>query len=481
MKAEGREGKQKHVVMLPLPIPGHINPMVHLSFKLASMGVKVTFVNSEFNKSKIRLPSSEDNEEEKDKLYHNINFLYITDGLPAEHGRTSDLLGLLMAVDASYGRRFEELLCNNIALQDPPITCIVGNTFISHVQEAAHRLGVPYASFWTQSAASYASVLMVAKGYRPPEDSKPSDVLPARMLPGVPATLKLGELNAFLQSYNQEDFMFRLFVAPHDRIAEADYILMNTFEELEEETLEALRQELPKVLAVGPLLPDSFLDEVDDMGPEAGGAGAAAMWAAEEGCLEWLDNQEKESVIYVAFGSMGVLSKEQIEEIAMGLEASKQAFLWVIRVEQEKESERVLPEGFLKRTEGRGLVISWAPQLRVLRHQAVGAFLTHCGWNSTIEGISAGMPLLVWPSCFSDQATNGRCAVDGWRLGLSLERSAAPPGLVERGELQKKVALLMQKGPRGNELRAQASQWRALAVQAHGSSSIGLQRFLCSF
>lgn len=466
MKAQGREaGKQLHVIMLPLPIPGHINPMLHLSFKLASMGVKVTFVNSEFNKSQmISLPSTSSD---------NITFLYIPDSLPPEHGRTSALIDLLMAVDARYGHCFEELLHNELALQDPPITCIVGNTFISHVQEAAHRLGVPYASFWTQSAASYASVLMVAKGYRPPEDSKPSDVLPAGMLPGVPATLKLGELNGFLQSYNQEDFMFRLFVAPQDRIAEADYILMNTFEELEEETLQALRKEHPKMLTVGPLLPEWFFDEGDD---------AAAMWTAQEKdgqrCLEWLDKQEKESVVYVAFGSLGVLSKEQIEELAIGLEASKQTFLWVIRLVQEKGPERVLPEGFVKRTEGRGLVISWAPQLRVLRHQAVGAFLTHCGWNSTIEGISAGVPLLVWPSCFSDQATNGRCIVDGWRVGLSLERSEAPPGLVERGEVQKKVALLMQKGIRGNELRAQARQWRARAVQA---SSIGLQRFMHSF
>eukprot|EP00250_Pteridium_aquilinum_P024630 c2935_g2_i1 orf=48-686(+) len=211
-----------HAVMVPLPLAGHINPMLDLSLKLASQGIKITFINTEFNKSSMKVPQQDF------ELYKQISFLYIPDGLPPEHDR-KDVLGLLMAVDANYGRHFQELLSTHLLLQHPPVTCVVGNTLVSHVQEAADGLGLPYVSFWTQSAASYASVLMVANGYRPPEDSKPSDILPPGMLPGVP-TLKMGELHGFLQSYNLDEFRFKLFVAPFKRIGDAQCILMNTFE-----------------------------------------------------------------------------------------------------------------------------------------------------------------------------------------------------------------------------------------------------------
>ncbi|KAI5059695.1 hypothetical protein GOP47_0026014 [Adiantum capillus-veneris] len=120
---------------------------------------------------------------------------------------------------------------------------------------------------------------------------------------------------------------------------------------------------------------------------------------AQTECLSWLNLQAESSVIYVAFGSLAKLSVEEIQELAVGLEASGSPFLWVIREDAVtmEELPQVLPEGFLERTRGKGMIISWAPQVRVLAHKAVGGFLSHCGWNSTVESLWAGVPLLCCP------------------------------------------------------------------------------------
>eukprot|EP00250_Pteridium_aquilinum_P020725 c24919_g1_i1 orf=154-1671(+) len=499
-------GAQMHVAMLAPPVTGHINPMLHLSLKLASHGVKVTFVNTEYNRSRMKLPfpispatSSMEDDAQLYKLYtHNITFLYIPDGLPLDVPHTADLQQG-MTVDACYGRAFEELM-QSLVQQDPPVTCIICNTFISHVQDAAKRLGLPFVSFWTQSAASYATSLIVAKGNRPPKDALPSDAVACELLaPGVPQ-IKYEEFSLLLQSHEPDSFVFKMLTRPFKHIAEADCILMNTSEELEEEAIGFLTEEGHPVVSVGPLLPESFFgEEVSEDG---------VSWVADEkeqgrSCcpLRWLDKQEVESVIYVSFGSLVSMSEEQIEEIAMGLEASKQAFLWVVRPglvrsglfglpelpEQQAtagaEAELELPKGFLERTAGQGLVIRWAPQLRVLRHKAVGGFLTHCGWNSTLESISAGVPLLGL-SFFSDQGLNCRLAVDKWHVALSLVRAKEPANLVLRAELETKVVELMQ-GASGKALRANAREWRAKAIRSashtDGSSAINLQHFVDRF
>lgn len=167
----GREGKQRHVVVLAMPIAGHINPMLHASLKLASMGLKVTFVNSEYNETHMKLPfltSSASSSTLQADAEQPISFLYIPDGFPPEQDRTSDKLELAIALDASYGPAFAVLL-ESLVLKDPPVTCIICNTFASHVQGAAKRLRIPFISFWSQSAASYATSLLLARGHMAPK------------------------------------------------------------------------------------------------------------------------------------------------------------------------------------------------------------------------------------------------------------------------------------------------------------------------
>jgi hypothetical protein len=184
---------------------------------------------------------------------------------------------------------------------------------------------------------------------------------------------------------------------------ESDGILLNTFVELETRAVRSLRE--------GLCVPGRAMPPVYCIGPLVSGGGGEK----DHECLRWLDSPPDRSVVFLCFGSQGTFSERQLKEIAVGLERSEQRFLWVVHAPGKVDDEKLglgdrrdtlpepdlgvlLPDGFLERTKGRGLVVKcWAPQVDVVRHRAAGAFMTHCGWNSTLEGIVAGLPLLCWP------------------------------------------------------------------------------------
>uniref|UniRef100_A0A0A9GAT4 UDP-glycosyltransferases domain-containing protein n=1 Tax=Arundo donax TaxID=35708 RepID=A0A0A9GAT4_ARUDO len=201
------------------------------------------------------------------------------------------------------------------------------------------------------------------------------------------------------------------------RMQEARGILVNSFESLEPRAARALRDGLcvpgrrtPPAYFVGPLV-------------SAGGD-------KEHACLRWLDAQPDRSVVFLCFGSMGTLPKHQLEEIAIGLESSGQRFLWVVRSPPGAgdDLDALLPAGFQERTKGRGLAVGgWAPQAAVLLHRAAGAFVTHCWWNSTLEGVAAGLPLLCWP-LYAEQRLNKVWVVEEMELGVEIGWGGpAPP------------------------------------------------------
>lgn len=154
------------------------------------------------------------------------------------------------------------------------------------------------------------------------------------------------------------------------------------------------------ILPVGPMLPKAYFS--------TDGSEIPASMARSNQCLAWLNRQPESSVVYVSFGSVAVLSLPQIHELALGLEESGERFLLVLRPPPNPENLPLLPEGFEERTKGRGFVrFGWAPQLYVLSHRALAGFMTHCGWNSTLEAICRGVPMLTWP-IQAEQAMNSR-------------------------------------------------------------------------
>ncbi|KAI5053960.1 hypothetical protein GOP47_0031145, partial [Adiantum capillus-veneris] len=226
-------------------------------------------------------------------------------------------------------------------------------------------------------------------------------------------------------------------------------------------------RDLPQSIVEIPAFAVSLTEDFQKTAGKLAGVQTVGLWAAERECLDWLNTRPDSSVLFVAFGSLANMGGDQVKELAEGLEASGQAFLWVIRTDDTLSN--LLPEGFLDRTKDRGLIISWAPQLEVLSHAAVGGFITHCGWNSLTENLSLrAVPMICWPQ-LAEQRLNKRLVVDKWKVGLELQEEG---GIVKKSELEKMIKELMQ-GEVGRELRTRGLEFKETilsAVQEGGSS-----------
>ncbi|GJN17746.1 hypothetical protein PR202_gb04842 [Eleusine coracana subsp. coracana] len=252
------------------------------------------------------------------------------------------------------------------------------------------------------------------------------------------------------------------------------------FEWLEPRAVKALRD--------GACNPGRLTPPVYCVGPLVAAPAEEARRSERHACLAWLDAQPDRSVVFLCFGSLGAVSAPQLKEIARGMEASGHRFLWVVRnpPDPSKFHERwaepdlaaLLPDGFLERTRDRGLVVpSWAPQVEVLRHSATGAFVTHCGWNSTLEGVAAGVPLLCWPQ-FAEQSLNKVFIVDEMKVGVVME--GYDEEMVRAEEVEAKVRLVMGSGE-GERLRerlAVAKEKAAEALVDGGPSRLAFDEFL---
>lgn len=254
----------------------------------------------------------------------------------------------------------------------------------------------------------------------------------------------------------------------------ADGILINTFKELEPsaiEALEAKQEGRPTIRAVGPLV------QIESK-------------SVPSECLDWLDDQPSSSVVFISFGSGGTLSHDQIIELAFGLEMSEQRFLWVLRCPNDMSANATyfsiqnsgdplayLPQGFLEKTKGRGLVVPmWAPQAQILAHESTGVFLSHCGWNSTLESVVNGVPLIAWP-LYAEQKMNSVMLHEEARAALMIK--VGENGLVGRIEVANVVKALIE-GEEGKEVRSRVKDLMEAAAKDlsdDGSSTKALVEF----
>ncbi|KAL5987357.1 hypothetical protein ACLOJK_038522 [Asimina triloba] len=207
----------------------------------------------------------------------------------------------------------------------------------------------------------------------------------------------------------------------------ADCLLSNSCSDMEQTACDLA----PRVKTIGPLLAGSRLRQFD-----------GNFWQEDTECLRWLDRQPPNSVIYVAFGSFTTFDKRQFQELALGLELCNRSFLWVVRPDLIDASSAAdyFPDGFRARIGDRGQIVGWSPQQKVLAHPSIACFVTHCGWNSTTEGLSNGVPFLCWPY-FSDQKLNLAYICHVWKVGLALEKDG--DGIVSREEMKGKIQALV--------------------------------------
>ncbi|KAK3001195.1 hypothetical protein RJ639_021817 [Escallonia herrerae] len=219
-------------------------------------------------------------------------------------------------------------------------------------------------------------------------------------------------------------------------------IIWNTIDHLEHSSLEQLHQlyNVP-FFSIGPLHKMAL-------------ATSTSLLIEDTDCIEWLDKQAPLSVLYISLGSLATVDKKEIAEMAWGLANSGRPFLWVVRPGSVRDSEsaELLPEGFKEQIRERGHIVKWAPQKEVLAHGAVGGFWSHCGWNSTLESICEGVPLICMPH-FADQNVTARYLCHVWKIGLELEHE------LERGEIEKVVKRLMTD-KEGEELRQRAGDMK---------------------
>lgn len=358
-----------------------------------------------------------------------------------------------------------EVLCS-LSLSST-IRAFILDFFSSSAQSVAAELSIPVYYFFTSNASCLALAFHFSTIHQKTTKSF-KDLETVFDIPGLPPLPSKDMPDPVLIRTSEEYESFLNFSL---NVPKSSGVIVNTFNFINPGALEAISEGLciadgptPPVFCVGPLM-DTNLQTI-----------------AESDCLKWLDNQPKKSVVFLSFGSMGLFSMEQLREIAVGLENSRVRFLWVVRspptesksklyaAQIEADLDTLLPPGFLERTKERGLVVkSWAPQVAVLNHGSVGGFVTHCGWNSVLESVCAGVPMLAWP-LYGEQRLNKLLLVKEWRLALPIE--TAKDGLVSAPEVEKRVRDLMNS-EEGDSVRKRVVEMRecAKAAMSEGGSS----------
>jgi len=277
---------------------------------------------------------------------------------------------------------------------------------------------------------------------------------PVEDVPGL-RNMRFRDFPSFIRTTDPDEYMVGYVLQETGRSAGASAVILNSFDELEGEAVAAMESLglARKVYTLGPL---PLLAREDPPTPRS--SISLSLWKEQEECLRWLDGRDPGSVVYVNFGSITVMTNEQLVEFAWGLANSGRPFLWIIRRDLVKGDTAVLPPEFVESTKGRCLLTNWCEQEAVLRHGAVGVFLMHSRWNSMTESLSAGVPMLCWPF-FAEQQTNRRYACTEWGVGMEVD------GDVRREALEATIREAMA-GDKGREMKRRADEWKEAAIRA---------------
>ncbi|OMP02705.1 UDP-glucuronosyl/UDP-glucosyltransferase [Corchorus capsularis] len=452
-----------HAVCIPYPAQGHINPILKLAKFLHHKGFHITFVHTDYNYKRLlrsRGPNSLDG-------LPDFQFKAIPDGLPpTDADSTQYIPSLCDSTSKTCLVPFRDLLhkLNHVATQPsstvPPVSCIVSDGAMSFTVEAAQEFEIPIVHFWTPSACGFLCYVLspniVERGLTPVKDANfMTNGYLDQVLDWVPGmkNIRFGDLPSFFRTMDPNDKMFNYLLKEIENTKKASAIVLNTFDSLEQDVLDALSSMLPPVYSIGPL--HLLADRVQD--DELGNIGSN-LWKEETECIEWLNSKEPNSVVYVNYGSITVMSPEQLIEFAWGLANTQKHFLWIIRPDLVAGETAILPPEFVSETKNRGMLASWCPQEQVLKQPSIGVFLSHMGWNSTLESLCCGVPMICWPF-FAEQQLNCLFACREWGVGLEIDTD------VKRDKVEKLVREVLG-GEKGVEMKAKAMEWKKKAEEA---------------
>ncbi|OMO82905.1 UDP-glucuronosyl/UDP-glucosyltransferase [Corchorus capsularis] len=441
------EPNVSHIVAMPYPGRGHINPLMNLCKVLVSKSdnILVTFVVTEEWLGFI------DSEPKHDK----ISLCYIPNVVPSELVRASNMVAFLEAVWTKMEAPFEQLLDE----LDPPVTLIMADTHLFWTVSVGNRKKIPVASFWPMSVSMFSVFhhfhLFQANGHFPVDllDNKNERV---DYIPGVSSTrlLDIPGFNGGIYPVIMKEILCCI-----SSVQKSQYLLFPSIYELESQSIDALKQEFSiPIYPVGPAIPYIKPGDKSCSSPKSG-------------FLQWLDRQPRNSVLYVSLGSFLSVSSAQMDEIAAALQDSGVRFLLVAREEASRLKDCC--------GDHKGLVVPWCDQMKVLCHRSIGGFWSHCGWNSVREGVFAGIPFLTFP-LFADQNLNSKIIVEDWKIGWRVNFKSE--NLVTREEISKLVQKFMDlENDEGKEMRQRAKELQEKclhAMERNGSSETNINSFI---
>ncbi|KAI5670039.1 hypothetical protein M9H77_19892 [Catharanthus roseus] len=457
-----------HILAFPFPAKGHINPLLHLCNRLASKGFKITLITTVSTLKSVKTSKA-----------NGIDIESIPDGIPQEQNH--QIITVMEMNMELYFKQFKASAIENttkliqkLKTKNPPPKVLIYDSSMPWILEVAHEQGLLGASFFTQPCSVSAIYYHMLQGTikLPLENSENGMV----SLPYLPL-LEKKDLPGVQQFEDNSEALAELLADQFSNIDDVDYVLFNTFDALEIEVVNWMGSKWP-ILTVGPTAPTSmFLLDKKQKNYEDGRSINYLFETNTEVCMKWLDQREIDTVIYVSFGSLASLTEEQMEQVSQALIRSNCYFLWVVREEEENK----LPKDFKETTsKKKGLVINWCPQLDVLAHKSVACFMTHCGWNSTLEALCSGVPMICMPQ-WADQTTNAKLIEHVWKIGVGVNKSDEN-GIVKREDIEDCIRQVIES-ERGKELKRNAIKWKELAKEAvseGGSSYNNIQEFSSS-
>ncbi|KAK7379890.1 hypothetical protein VNO78_34165 [Psophocarpus tetragonolobus] len=459
-----------HIFFFPFLAHGHMIPTIDMAKLFAEKGVKATIITTPLNKPFISKAIGVSKTNDYGIDIQTIEFPCSKAGLPHGYENVDSIPSqdLLQAFSRAIGllqEPFEQLLIEQKQLPN----CIVADLFFPWSTDSANKFGIPRLVFHGTSFFSSCATTSM-RLYEPYNNvSSDSELF---VIPNLPGEIKMTKVQVppFI-TCKEETPVAKSLVEARESELRSYGVVFNSFYELEKDYVDHFRKVLGgKAWHIGPIsLCNKNLGEKTHRGKEAS--------IDEHECMKWLDTKKPHSVVYVCFGSRTNMSDSQLGDIAMGLEASGQQFIWVVgksRKDGEK-GEEWMPHEFEKRMEGKGLIIrGWAPQVLILEHQAIGAFVTHCGWNSVLEAVTAGVPMVTWPIA-ADQFFNEKLLTDVLQIGVpvGVKKWVGMKGDTITWDAVEKAVKRIMTGEEAMEMRNRTkvlSQLAKKAMEEGGSS-----------
>ncbi|KAF5202001.1 Udp-glycosyltransferase 73b5 [Thalictrum thalictroides] len=453
----GSDAEKLHIFLFPFMASGHMIPIIDIARLFAARGNKSTIITTPLNALLIQESINGDQKSGLDIGVQIIPFPSVEVGLPegCENSNTvtsPEMITNFFKACDMLQQPFEKLL------EEQKPDCVVGDMILTWTTDAAKKYGIPRLVF---HGKCYFPLCVVENITRFAPHEKVESDSNIFVVPGLPDRIEMTK-SQLPQPRENRNRITDIQAKVLETEVTSYGVLVNSFYEMEPAYADYYKKDMRRrAWNIGPVSLYNR-DSKAQRGQKA--------TIDDNYCISWLNSKETNSVLYVSFGSLYRIGTIQMHEIAMGLEASGVPFIWVVRT--KNDSEHALPEGFEDRTQGKGLIIrEWAPQVLILDHPAVGGFMTHCGWNSTFEGITAGVPLITWP-LFAEQFHNEKLVTQVLKIGIEsgnkLWKSWMEPDsvLVTKERIQEVVTQLMSNGIETEDMRRRAKELREMAMRA---------------